>query len=391
MDLGMGEPKHSLLVVLGLEAAEHALIADVAENCEIRHVNSILQLRELIKQEPIAAVLTEIWVRDGHVLEVHDLLKEMSPSTCLVIAASSLDEDMVDQVRRSGMPLVLQRPIRKMEFAAAIALVIGFCHARKELRSLQAVTQQMTTDIEEAARLKSEFLSLISHELRTPLTEVIGYAELLKEGAYANLHEYHQEYVDSILRSSNQLSSLIDDLMTLSKAEAHALEPKTSTFAVSRLVEGKVATLIREARTQGLKTEIRIDPAAGVIVADHEMLSKVLRALISNAIKFTPQGGTLGIEISNADSAVLFKVWDTGKGIAQERVRDIFRAFRQEDSSDRRQYGGLGLGLSIVKHLVALHGGNVRVTSRADQGTVFSFVIPRRGVAKGSNDQARNG
>jgi signal transduction histidine kinase len=248
--------------------------------------------------------------------------------------------------------------------------------ARARMAEAETTVSSLRRANEEATRLKSEFLSLISHELRTPLTEVIGYSELLAAGNVRP--EQTVEFAGHIVRSAAQLKCLIDDLVTLSKAEAGVLPMEVSTFPADHVLQGRVADMVKDAQGRGLTVETRVDARAGLLTGDSGKLSKVLQNLLSNAIKFSPPGGTVTIEISDAGSAVLFSVSDAGKGIPQERMRDLFLAFRQEDSSDRRQFGGLGIGLSIVKHFVGLHGGSVRVAGRPDRGTAFSFVIPRR-------------
>jgi len=372
--------QNNSIVLIGLDNDDSATFGMFIDSSKITNIRAMADLRALNLAD-ISIVVSAVWASDSHVLEVSDIINQVAVPPSLIVVTSSLDEDMITQLDRSTSAFILQRPLRKMEVASTLRLAGELFSFRAELHSSRSAEEQLKFHSDQASRLKSEFLSLISHELRTPLTEVVGYAELLKDGSVGELGERNDEFVDSILRSSNKLGTLIDDLMTLSKAEAKTLEMKTTTFTPKQLLDGKVTAVLEDARSEGYQVEIRVDETVGLLKGDRAKLTKVLLSLLSNAIKFTPSGGRVGVEITNAGSAILFKVYDSGRGISQDKIRDLFHAFRQEDSSDQRQYGGLGIGLSLVKHFVELHGGNVRVTSRPNQGTVFSFVIPRRHMA----------
>ncbi|MBN1425148.1 HAMP domain-containing histidine kinase [Candidatus Fermentibacteria bacterium] len=370
----IGEPKD--IVLLGLPDADVDTTHEVLRGHRVHAIGRVALLRELLNSIQPVAILSEIWVRDGHCVEVKDLLASMSPHTLMIVVASSLEDDLAALDLGSHRFLVLQRPLRRLELASIIEHAVDLHDMHVQLAEMRDAVKTLRGSSEEAIRLKSEFLSLISHELRTPLTEVIGYSELLAAGGLDP--EKTAEFARNIVRSSNQLKALIEDLMMLSKAEAGALPLELSMFPADHVLQGKVNDLLRDARTRGFAVSVNIDSRAGLLTGDSAKLSKALQNLLSNAVKFSPPGGVIDLEISDAGKAVLFSVADAGKGLSQEKLRDLFLAFRQEDSSDRRQHGGLGIGLSIVKHFVELHGGSVRVTSRPDRGTVFSFVIPRR-------------
>jgi signal transduction histidine kinase len=365
------------VVVLGLEGEDLNIVESVLKGHTVIMVSGLGMLRQLVPQQRPHMVITGVWIKDGHILEIMDVLSETCPNAVVALVVSSVDEDMVAQVQKNSEVLVLQRPLRTLELSSAVAYGLEVSKI-KERDAVQAKRLELIeSENKNISRLKSEFLSLISHELRTPLTEVQGYAELLEDLLESRGGGEASGYAKAILRGSDQLKTLIEDLMTLSKAEANALPFDSTSFPACKLVEGEVAALLSEARERGFKTHVRIGERAGVLVGDKGKLMKVLLNLLSNAVKFSPAGGEVGVEISDAGSAVLCKVWDTGKGIRQARLREIFDAFRQEDSSDRRDRGGLGIGLSLVRHFVALHGGSLRVTSQPDSGTTFSFIIPR--------------
>lgn len=365
------------IVVLGLEGEDLDVIESVLKGCTVLMASGLGMLRQLILQQNPLMVITGIWIKDGHILEIMDVLSETCPNAVVALVVSSVDQDMVAQVQKNSEVLVLQRPLRGLELSSAVAYGLAVSDIKERYAVQAKRLELLESENKDVSRLKSEFLSLISHELRTPLTEVQGYAELLDDLLRSHGDGEVCDYTKSILRGSDQLRTLIEDLMTLSKAEASALPLDLSSFPAYQLTEGEVAAFLDEARERGFMTHVRIDEHAGMLVGDKRKLTKVLLNLLSNAVKFSPTGGEVGVEISDAGSAVLCKVWDTGKGIKQARLREIFDAFRQEDSSDRRNRGGLGIGLSIVKHFVALHGGSLRVTSQPETGTTFSFLIPR--------------
>lgn len=384
-DDGVSRRKRSTpIVVLGLEDEDLDAIESVLEGYTVLMASGLSMLRHLLLQQKPRMVITGVWIKDGHILEIMDVLSEECPAAVVALVVSSVDDDMVTQVQKTSDVLVLQRPLRRLELSAAVTYGVAMAEINEKCREQASHLEILEAENKEVSRLRSEFLSLISHELRTPLTEVQGYAELLGDLLESRNDGEPCEYARAILRGSNQLKSLIEDLMTLSKAEANALTLDATSFHARQLAGGEVATLLDEARERGFKTHVKIDEHAGMITADKRKLMKVLLNLLSNAVKFSPTGGQVGVEISDAGSAVLCKVWDTGKGIEQSRLREIFDAFRQEDSSDRRDRGGLGIGLSIVKHFVALHGGSLRVTSQPETGTTFSFLIPRGGTKRGA-------
>jgi signal transduction histidine kinase len=367
------------IVVLGLEGEDLDVIESVLTGYSVFVVSGMNMLRQLLLQHKPLMVISGIWIKDGHILEVMDILSEACPHAGVAVVVSSVDEDMVAQVQRSNDVLVFQRPLRSLELSAAVAYVVDVAELKERCANQSVRVEHLEAANEDVSRLKSEFLSLISHELRTPLTEVQGYAELLDDLLTGHSDREVLDYTKAILRGADQLKTLIEDLMTLSKAEANAISLDNTSFPAYQLVGDDVGAFLEEARELGYETHVRIDERAGILIADKTKLMKVLLNLLSNAVKFTPHGGKVGIEISDAGSAVLCKVWDTGKGIKQDRLREIFEAFRQEDSSDRRNRGGLGIGLSLVKHFVSLHGGSLRVTSQPETGTTFSFLIPRDG------------
>jgi two-component system, NtrC family, sensor kinase len=230
--------------------------------------------------------------------------------------------------------------------------------------------------IEVANRHKSEFLANVSHELRTPLNAIIGFSEVLGEKMFGELNEKQAEYTDDILSSGRHLLSLINDILDLSKIEAGRMELEVTTFHLPDAIENAL-TLIRErASRHGIRLNRVIDDRLGEFTGDERKVKQVLVNLLSNAVKFTPVGGHIKVEAGLGDSAAIVSVTDTGIGIAREDQEAIFEEFRQVGSNYAHKREGTGLGLTLTRKFVELHGGKIWVESEVGKGSTFTFTLP---------------
>ena len=232
--------------------------------------------------------------------------------------------------------------------------------------------------LEAASRHKSEFLANMSHELRTPLNAILGFSEVLAERMFGEVNEKQAEYLQDILSSGRHLLSLINDILDLSKVEAGRLELELGRFHLPTALDNAL-TLVRERATRhGITLTQTVDERLGDIVADERKVKQILLNLLSNAVKFTPEGGRVGLTATAADGVVTIAVSDTGVGIAPEDQAAIFEEFRQVGRDDARKQEGTGLGLTLAKKFVELHGGRIWVQSQVGQGSTFSFTLPVR-------------
>jgi signal transduction histidine kinase len=239
-------------------------------------------------------------------------------------------------------------------------------------------TEDKGRQLEAASRHKSEFLANMSHELRTPLNAIIGFSEVLVERMFGELNAKQTQYVQVILSSGRHLLSLINDILDLSKVEAGRMELEISTFSLSAAIENTL-TLVRDrAASHSLTLEQRIDSRIGTIRADERKVKQILINLLSNAVKFTPDGGRIEVSAAPLDDAVAVAVRDTGIGIAPDDQQKIFEEFRQLNTDYVRKREGTGLGLSLAKKFVELHGGKISLTSAVGQGSTFTFTLPVR-------------
>jgi two-component system, NtrC family, sensor kinase len=256
-------------------------------------------------------------------------------------------------------------------FATQSALAIQNARLFREI-------EDKSRQIEAANRHKSEFLANMSHELRTPLNAIIGFSEVLGEKLFGELNEKQAEYTEDILSSGRHLLSLINEILDLSKVEAGRMELELATFDLPLAIDN-ARTFVRERATKhGINLDITVDERLGDFIGDERKIKQILLNLLSNAVKFTPEGGRIGINARQADGSVEISVSDTGIGIAPEDQARIFEEFRQVGSDYAHKTEGTGLGLTLAKKFVELHGGRIWVESEVGKGSTFSFTLPER-------------
>jgi signal transduction histidine kinase len=236
--------------------------------------------------------------------------------------------------------------------------------------------EDKSRQLEAASRHKSEFLANMSHELRTPLNAVIGFSEVLLQRMFGELNAKQDEYLKDIYASGQHLLSLINDILDLSKIEAGRMELAPAPFHLPSGLENAVTLVKERAARHSITLELDLDPGLGEIVCDERKVKQVLLNLLSNAVKFTPQGGRISLKAAQKDGAVEVAVSDTGIGIAPEDQAAIFEEFRQVGSDETRKQEGTGLGLTLAKKFVELHGGRIWVESEPGRGSTFTFTLP---------------
>lgn len=230
---------------------------------------------------------------------------------------------------------------------------------------------------EAANKAKSEFLSTMSHELRTPLNAVIGLSESLLEFGAPFDPERTKRYLSIINGSGRQLLAQINDILDLARIETGRIKVQAEWFDGRSLCSAAIEQSQRDIRAKRITARADLPTAPLMINGDERLLRQVLQNLVSNAVKFTPNGGHLVVALTQgADSGVCLEVSDTGIGIAAEKLPLLFKPFSQIDSSMARQFGGTGLGLALVERLVRLHGGSVAVRSVTGQGSTFTVTLP---------------
>ncbi|HEV3007867.1 MAG TPA: ATP-binding protein, partial [Burkholderiales bacterium] len=238
--------------------------------------------------------------------------------------------------------------------------------------------QEKSAQLEVANKHKSEFLANMSHELRTPLNAIIGFSEVLSERMFGELNEKQADYLKDIHESGRHLLSLINDILDLSKIEAGRMELDISTFDLPTALANAM-TLVRErAQRHGIALSLDVDQRLGAFQADERKFKQIVVNLLSNAVKFTPDGGRVDVSAKKYDGKVAVAVRDTGIGIAPQDHATVFEEFKQVARDYTKKAEGTGLGLTLTKRFVELHGGAIELQSAPGKGSTFTITLPLR-------------
>lgn len=280
-------------------------------------------------------------------------------------------------------------PVPTDDGLRVLAIIRDVSERRRAAERLQAVQARYTeelaaknreletrnAEVEHANNLKSEFLSGMSHELRTPLHTIIGFAELLKEELEGPLTDKQERFVGHILRDSQHLLALINDVLDLSKIESGRLELRPEIFPLSEALEETVASVRPRAESKSIRLETHV-AGPTEIFADRLRFRQILYNLLSNAVKFTREGGRVWVDAKGEPDCVSITVGDTGIGIPPEQRDAVFDKFYQVGQRQAKGSEGTGLGLAITRELVHAHGGTISLESEVGKGSRFRFTIP---------------
>jgi signal transduction histidine kinase len=302
------------------------------------------RLREILIEAGVRAILAVPMVREGHLIG------------CLAVTRNQPGDfpaETIDLLRT---------------FATQSALAIQNARLFHEI-------EDKGRQLEAASRHKSEFLANMSHELRTPLNAIIGFSEVLNERMFGELNEKQEEYLKDIYSSGQHLLSLINDILDLSKVEAGRMELEVTDFDLPAAIDNALILVRERASRRGITLGRAIDDGVGTVRGDERKVKQVLLNLLSNALKFTPEGGRIDVRAALNDGMAEVSVADTGVGIAPEDQEAIFEEFRQVGTADKK-VEGTGLGLALSRKFIELHGGRIWVQSQPGKGSTFSFTLP---------------
>ena len=274
--------------------------------------------------------------------------------------------EFVSNVYEEGANKVIQCNIRD---------ITNRKRSEDERRQLLESAQAAHAEAEKANHIKDEFLAVLSHELRTPLTAILGWSKMLDTG---NLDELDsRRAIEIIMRNARAQSQLINDLLDISRIITGKLHLEVQPLQLAPMIASVVDDLRPSADARRIHLKMDLDAGVSPISGDPERVKQILWNLLSNAIKFTPKGGRIEVRLQRIHSHVELVISDTGQGIDPELLLHVFERFRQSDSSSTRRHGGLGIGLSIVRQLVEVHGGTVTCESPgAGKGTTFTVIFP---------------
>ena len=314
------------------------------------------------------------------------------------------EEKIVDSLNNEIWLETIKSPI--LDESGKVTGTVGIARNITDRVLAELETKKAKEEAEAANQAKSKFLANMSHELRTPLNHIIGFTELVVDKSFGGLNEVQEEYLNDALHSSRHLLSLVNDILDLSKVEAHKLKLETAAVNLKVILKNSLTMIKEKAMKHNIQLSNDIDGIPETIKADERKLKQVMYNLLSNAVKFTPDGGEIYLAADLVDGISLIagsknqvdfegdlaimsqeprasqkfiqiSVIDTGIGLKREDLDRIFLPFEQADNSTSRKYQGAGLGLSLTKSLVELHGGTIRVESDGEgKGSTFRFTIP---------------
>jgi len=245
-----------------------------------------------------------------------------------------------------------------------------------ELRKAEDIRLE-NVQLSHASKAKSDFLANMSHELRTPLNSILGFTQIMREGNPENLNEKHRHYLDNVISSGNHLLKLINEILDLSKIESGKIEIAREKIDIHKIIEESIIMIKEKAEANNIFLRTEFDIQIDSINADKLKIKQILFNLLSNAMKFSKkEGGTVTIRTKKEENIAKISISDTGIGIKNEDMHKLFKEFTQLDAGYSRAYGGTGLGLTISKKLVELHGGKISVDSVFGEGTTFTISMP---------------
>lgn len=318
----------------------------------------------------IASERTPLVVNDLSVIE-QTPSNLPSKARSLVGAPLLIGQRVIGVIHASsvGVGAFVEDDVKLLQLAAdRVALAI-------ERAQLYEAEQRARLEAERASQMKDEFLATLSHELRSPLNAILGWVVLMRQGKLDSNDSARA--LETVERSARSQNRMINDLLDVSRIISGRLRLNVRSVKPAQIVDAAVDALRPAATAKAINLDVKLDTDAGTITADSDRLQRIVWNLISNAIRFTPKGGQIEVQLTQVDSRIEIAVRDTGIGINPAFLPYVFDRFRQADSSSKRRQGGLGLGLAIVRHLVEMHGGTVKAESNGEgKGATFVVELP---------------
>ena len=396
----------STVILVEDEPGTRATLCGILEDTgyEVIGLERGVEALETIRGNHFDVIITDIRLPDVDGMDILELAKEINPDAAVIMMTGYASmETAVDAVNHGAYAYFL-KPINPDELKTAIAnalkqqrllvenkrLVDSLQYSNKLLFEANAQLRQEITErtrveqelidksgeVEEANRLKSEFLAHMSHELRTPLNAIIGFSELLIDGVLGKITQKQKKCLTDILASSQHLLNLINEVLDLSKIESGKTELRLTNFTLTDIIEPLKSSIMPmlTSRKQSLETEVPDN--LPLVRADKAKVRQVLLNLLSNAIKFTADGVRLKIEAAWRNDWCQVSVIDNGIGINKEDQERMFEPFCQLENPLTREKSGTGLGLTIARQIIERHGGQIWVESDYGKGSRFTFTLP---------------
>ncbi|MCX6664433.1 MAG: ATP-binding protein [Euryarchaeota archaeon] len=250
----------------------------------------------------------------------------------------------------------------------------------EKLRRSQTKIEQQNIQLKKADRIKTDFLNVTSHELRTPMSSIKGYTQMISKQILGQINDEQKKALDVILRNTNRLDALIQDILDVSRLESGTMKFVVVQTDVKNMILETVETIKPFANIKNMEITTKFKDNLPKLNIDKERIKQVLTNILNNAIKFSTDGSAINIFATNKKEGILFEIQDFGRGIPRNELKKVFNIFYQVDSGEDRKYGGVGLGLPISRGIVLAHGGKIWVKSKMNEGSTFSFTLPIKPV-----------
>ena len=350
---------------------------------------------EMIRSYPFNVVITDIRLPDVDGMEILELAKEIEPDVAVIMMTGYASLETAVEAVNEGAYAYFVKPVNMDEMKTTIVNALRQQRLSRENKRLVDNLQQSNKllfeankQLKKATEAKSAFLASMSHELRTPLNAVIGFSELMLDGVPGEINDEQRQCLSDILSSGQHLLNLINDVLDLSKVEAGKVELRLENLNLVDIINNTIQTVTPILDDKRHKLKVSIEAGLPQIHADKNKLRQIFLNLLSNAIRFTPAGGKLGIEVSRQGDWCQVSVVDNGIGIMKEDQERIFEAFTQVENPPDKKRRGTGLGLALTKQFVEIIGGRIWVESKYGKGSKFTFTLP---LARESKEDSKSG
>jgi len=351
------------------EVVREMLAESVRAPFEIDVVKRLQTAIDLFRQRTFNVVIADLNLSDSSGLDTFVALQQSCPEVPIILLTGLEDEGIAEQALKLGAQDYL---VKNQIDARSLDRAVRYAIERKHILSDNL---RLYEEAEPASRAKDEFLAMLSHELRTPLTAILGWAVLLRDGKLPP--DVSVRALRSIEQNARIQGRIVDELLDISRIIAGKLSLDVEPLMLATAVQSAIDSVRVAADAKHLTITSHLDPEVPPISGDPGRLQQVFWNVLSNAVKFTPTGGHIDISLRNCDGQAEVAIRDDGIGIRKDILPHIFERFRQADSSRSRPHGGLGLGLSIVQHLVEMHGGTVEAFSEGEgRGSEFRLYFP---------------
>lgn len=377
--------QRTTIIVVEDEEGVRATLSGILEDTGYRviGVGTKEKAAEVIQQSPFDIIITDIRLPDVGGMEILELAKELNPDSAVIMMTGYASvETAVDAVNQ-GAYAYFVKPVNPDELKTTIANALRQQRLAQEnkrlVESLQCSNKLLFEANEEskkATQAKSEFMANMSHELRTPLNVIIGFSELMLDEVPGKINVEQRQSLNDILSSGKHLLGLINDVLDLSKIESGKMELKLRHFSLPAVIESLRRIMMPVLAPKNQTLEINLEEGLNNVYADRDKIRQVLLNILSNATKFSPDGGRLKVEATRDDKWYMVSVIDSGIGIRCEDQERIFEPFCQLDNAMTRENGGTGLGLTIARQIIERHGGRIWMESEYKTGSRFTFTLP---------------